>query len=336
MDAHDLHDAERAMERWLKSEYADVLSRLGYTHINPHGPRIDGENVALEACGTLLGSLGLLADPLPSDRYRVELLDQLPYLAPAAQPGDLALLPERTLCELASEAERRLLRARLALDPAQRSIAAARLQALRWVLQPRPWCVIHTRVPRPEVLDPRHAATDASRARAEELWSRLEQRYEVAFQPAVAEREIEVAEAEVGFRFPSELVASLLTRNGESCAYAEALRCGMDPPADLEPPLELVFSLQEMLRAWAELEDELVDDPEWATTRHDCPGVKQGFWHRGLLPVAGEDGTGDYICVDLDPDRGGRFGQVVDLWHETGPTAVVAPDYLSWLATLAR
>jgi cell wall assembly regulator SMI1 len=58
--------------------------------------------------------------------------------------------------------------------------------------------------------------------------------------------------------------------------------------------------------------------------------VKRVWWSLGWVPIVGE-GTGDYLCIDLDPPPDGSVGQVFDFGHEYGPTGVLFPDFRSYL-----
>ncbi|NJK44759.1 MAG: hypothetical protein HC933_11150 [Pleurocapsa sp. SU_196_0] len=44
--------------------------------------------------------------------------------------------------------------------------------------------------------------------------------------------------------------------------------------------------------------------------------VKPILWSSYWVPIA-SNGGGDLLCIDLDPDVGGRVGQVIVWWHET-------------------
>jgi cell wall assembly regulator SMI1 len=44
--------------------------------------------------------------------------------------------------------------------------------------------------------------------------------------------------------------------------------------------------------------------------------VKPVLWNRKWIPIA-SNGGGDLLCIDLDPDTGGRLGQIIIWWHET-------------------
>ena len=62
--------------------------------------------------------------------------------------------------------------------------------------------------------------------------------------------------------------------------------------------------------------------------------VRPTWWSEGWVPIVGE-GTGDYLCIDLDPAEGGTVGQVFDWGHEYGPTHVLFPSFRAYLEQYA-
>lgn len=65
------------------------------------------------------------------------------------------------------------------------------------------------------------------------------------------------------------------------------------------------------------------------------PKIKPVYWHPGWFPVA-MDGCGNLLCVDLDPEPEGSFGQVV--WWEVheGPFLSEHPSWGGWLDRFRR
>ena len=62
--------------------------------------------------------------------------------------------------------------------------------------------------------------------------------------------------------------------------------------------------------------------------------VRADWWNRRWVPV-GVNGVGDLICLDLDPPRGGKVGQVIEVLHEDGDRTVLAPSLGAWLEQFA-
>ncbi len=127
----------------------------------------------------------------------------------------------------------------------------------------------------------------------------------------------------LGFGIPEMLRASLLAHDGESSDAVGILRSFV-----LHSSAEILADWRSML----ELEAGLSDDEN--TPLDAIEGVKFKHWHRGWLPIAA-DGTGNSLCVDLDPGPGGTPGQIILRDHEVGPTEVLAPDLRSLLERIA-
>jgi len=61
---------------------------------------------------------------------------------------------------------------------------------------------------------------------------------------------------------------------------------------------------------------------------------KDMSWNKKWIPIT-DNGGGDHNCIDLDPGRGGKEGQVIDYSHEEGALRVVAGSLSEWLTELA-
>ena len=64
------------------------------------------------------------------------------------------------------------------------------------------------------------------------------------------------------------------------------------------------------------------NNDEWA--RPNGP-IRKKWFTRKWLPVL-DARTGDYVCIDLDPPRGGKRGQLITWSHDGGPAEVIAPS----------
>ena len=89
------------------------------------------------------------------------------------------------------------------------------------------------------------------------------------------------------------------------------------------------MSLGTMLSSWDNEFDLWGDgnNDEWADPQGP---IKRKWFTREWLPVL-DARTGDYVCIDLDPPRGGKRGQLIAWSHTTGPTEVIAPDFAALL-----
>jgi len=85
------------------------------------------------------------------------------------------------------------------------------------------------------------------------------------------------------------------------------------------------MSLDTIVESW-DIEFDLWGDgnnDEWATPQGP---IKKKWFTRKWLPVL-DARTGDYVCIDQDPPKGGRRGQLIAWYHDRGPTEVIAPSF---------
>lgn len=76
---------------------------------------------------------------------------------------------------------------------------------------------------------------------------------------------------------------------------------------------------------WMSLKESLFEASKWkelksagafaSRTGTAKRGIHAAWWHDGWLPI-GENGTGDVLCLDCDPPRGGVQGQIVRVLHD--------------------
>src|SRR5262249_23689338 len=59
--------------------------------------------------------------------------------------------------------------------------------------------------------------------------------------------------------------------------------------------------------------------------------INPTMWNSRWIPVLHNMG-GDYLILDLDPTPKGDIGQLIEFYHEEGPTNVLAPGFGCWLS----
>ncbi|MDB5346401.1 MAG: hypothetical protein JWP89_4778 [Schlesneria sp.] len=97
------------------------------------------------------------------------------------------------------------------------------------------------------------------------------------------------------------------------------------------------MSLSEILSAWDQEFDLWGDgnNDEWATP---AGPIQKKWFARMWLPILNQ-WTGDYVCIDLDPPKGGQPGQLFQWNHDGGPISVIESsltDLLSEFVTELR
>ncbi len=138
--------------------------------------------------------------------------------------------------------------------------------------------------------------------------------------PPAAEEELLKAEQELGFSLPAELRELYLTHNGEK-EDGPGLFFGL-------PFLSLDAMLAEW-RIWEALEEQM----EGLESEHySVPAgwIKEQYINRGWLPI-GKDRGGNNLGVDMDPDREGTAGQIINFGRDEEIKYVIARNLAHWL-----
>ncbi len=148
--------------------------------------------------------------------------------------------------------------------------------------------------------------------------------------PGASEEQVAEAEEVLGVIFPKDLRASYLLHDGSYGVWI--LERG------------ILLSLEKIADDWSMYRDfcDLNSDsylPGWSDLspsdrERALLGVKKVSWNTKWIPVA-ENGGGDHICIDADPDESGVIGQVFFRSHEVGPTTVLASSFLDLLEAYA-
>ncbi len=59
-------------------------------------------------------------------------------------------------------------------------------------------------------------------------------------------------------------------------------------------------------------------------------GVKDDWWNPYWIPFT-HDGSGNHICVDLDPTSDGNYGQIIRMWHDAPGRELLAPSFRAFM-----
>jgi cell wall assembly regulator SMI1 len=124
------------------------------------------------------------------------------------------------------------------------------------------------------------------------------------------------AEKTLGYPLPRELKEFLAIHDGSATLW-------------LHDRGEFM-SLEGILAAWDQEFDLWGDgnNDDWATPQGP---IKKKWFTRKWLPIL-DARTGDHVCVDLDPPKGGKRGQIITWYHDNGPTEVIATSFGALLA----
>jgi cell wall assembly regulator SMI1 len=93
-----------------------------------------------------------------------------------------------------------------------------------------------------------------------------------------------------------------------------------------------LLSIDEIIRQWEKWDSllEQFHDEDGPYTSDPDEGVKNSWWNPLWVPFT-HDGSGNHICIDLDPDTKGTWGQVIQMWHDSGYRQLYANSFTAWL-----
>lgn len=139
--------------------------------------------------------------------------------------------------------------------------------------------------------------------------------------PASADA-IAALHATLGTTLPDDLLESLRLHDGQAdpaAAFAES---------------DALLSAHEIAAQWSIWKnlvsggdfDDMTSDPD--------AGIRDDWYNLKWIPFT-HDGSGNHLCVDLDPAEGGTVGQVIRVWHDDDRRERVASSYAEWLARVA-
>jgi cell wall assembly regulator SMI1 len=165
------------------------------------------------------------------------------------------------------------------------------------------------------------------RAKMETIWKRISSWFEVndpnfePFPPGASEAKIQETERIIRVHFPSALRESYLVHDGTGDISAWFLN-------------QYLLSLAEIAAKFTMMTG-IIEAGIFANFPVSPTGpIKPVRWSRRWIPIS-DDGAGDYLCVDLDPDPGGEVGQVIKTNHEIGPERVLAKGFREFLSGFA-
>ena len=146
------------------------------------------------------------------------------------------------------------------------------------------------------------------------------------FNAGASEAEFEQLEQLIQAKLPEDFKALYRVFNGQ--AYEEGY------VFDGEEWL----SLERMAEEWEVwkglLDDGEFDDDEEADEDADSE-VKALWWSPLWIPFT-YDGSGNHLCLDLNPTSEGTYGQVIRMWHDDPQRPLEGKTFADWLETYIR
>ena len=136
---------------------------------------------------------------------------------------------------------------------------------------------------------------------------------------SASENDIDKLEKTIGEKLPKEYVEFLKVHNGQN----------RDSEGLIET--EELLSSERVIDEWS-LWKELLDKGDFEDSRSEPSiGIKSDWWNSKWIPIT-YDGSGNHYCIDLDPDKGGKSGQVIRMWHDSAERELIASSFKEWIS----
>lgn len=163
----------------------------------------------------------------------------------------------------------------------------------------------------------------------DEIWARIEMwlganahKVLVSLRPGASEDTIAETEKALGVILPEDVKASYRIHDGQASELSIMM------------PKGEFLSLGRIMIDWSILKD-VYDRGIFNKSRSKpAAGVKNDWWNPAWIPFT-YDGSGNHNCIDLDPDKEGTIGQVIQMWHDDSERPLVASSFTAWLEQLA-
>jgi cell wall assembly regulator SMI1 len=95
-----------------------------------------------------------------------------------------------------------------------------------------------------------------------------------------------------------------------------------------------LMSLNELVDRWTMMRNGIEEGYFEGFNPNPQGPIKRVKWNTHWIPIL-NDGSGDYICIDLDPAEGGVVGQIILTDHEVGPERMLAIGWREFLLEYA-
>ncbi|THG82314.1 molybdenum cofactor biosynthesis protein MoeA [Pseudomonas sp. A-1] len=137
--------------------------------------------------------------------------------------------------------------------------------------------------------------------------------------PPATDAEIRELEQKLGVTLPADFVACLKVHNGQR-GEADWLFDGLE-----------FMSSRKILRRWSIWLDLLESGDFSDCESRPSSGVRDAWWSAKWIPFT-YNGSGDHLCLDLDPAAGGKYGQIIEVWHDQPERTLQAPGFREWFS----
>lgn len=135
--------------------------------------------------------------------------------------------------------------------------------------------------------------------------------------PPATNNEIDDLEKQLGLFLPKDFIECLKIHNGQY-GNSEGLFSGVE-----------FLSTKRILEEWSIWKD-LFDYGDFHNMKSESDEeINATWWDTKWIPFT-YNGNGDHLCLDLNPTKKGKAGQVITLWHDSGERKIKARSFSEW------
>lgn len=93
---------------------------------------------------------------------------------------------------------------------------------------------------------------------------------------------------------------------------------------------EELLSTKRVIEEWS-VWKELMEKGDFKNSQSQPDkGIKPDWWNSKWIPIT-YDGSGNHYCIDLDPDKDGKSGQIIRMWHDSAERKFIADSFKEWI-----
>ena len=146
--------------------------------------------------------------------------------------------------------------------------------------------------------------------------------------PGVTDKKIISIENTIGKTFPKDFKDFYKIHNGENSQGSGIMKG------------EEFLSMERILEEWNIWKDLLdsntfFSDEDGIFESDPDSGIKNNWWNTLWIPFT-YDGSGNHICIDLDPSEEGNYGQIIRMWHDDPIRELLANSFSEWINEFAE
>ncbi|MDB5282666.1 MAG: Cell wall assembly/cell proliferation coordinating protein KNR4-like protein [Bacteroidota bacterium] len=138
-----------------------------------------------------------------------------------------------------------------------------------------------------------------------------------SFNKGATDKDFQKLEKLTGVKLSDDFKLYYAIHNGQKDGFAGITFCG---------PLLSINNIIDQWTIWKKLLDK--GDFKGRFSSPD-QGVKKNWWNPLWIPFT-YDGSGNHLCIDMDPASKGIKGQVITMWHDDDTREVIEQSFSEW------